>query len=67
MNKDKYTEHERGYSQTQRLFPTTRTLRRKDFTGRNSPCPCGSGKKYKKCCLDKPVQTESEKRPGWRA
>jgi Mlc titration factor MtfA (ptsG expression regulator) len=20
-------------------------------TGRNSPCPCGSGKKYKKCCL----------------
>ncbi|MGB8720870.1 MAG: SEC-C metal-binding domain-containing protein [Desulfobacterales bacterium] len=18
--------------------------------GRNSPCPCGSGKKYKKCC-----------------
>ena len=21
--------------------------------GRNSPCPCGSGKKYKKCCLDK--------------
>jgi hypothetical protein len=22
-------------------------------TGRNSPCPCGSGKKYKKCCLPK--------------
>ncbi len=20
-------------------------------TGRNAPCPCGSGKKYKKCCL----------------
>ena len=20
-------------------------------TGRNQPCPCGSGKKYKKCCL----------------
>ena len=19
--------------------------------GRNDPCPCGSGKKYKKCCL----------------
>ncbi|WP_420808763.1 SEC-C metal-binding domain-containing protein [Bacillus salacetis] len=18
--------------------------------GRNEPCPCGSGKKYKKCC-----------------
>ncbi len=22
-------------------------------TGRNDPCPCGSGKKYKKCCVDK--------------
>ena len=22
-------------------------------TGRNDPCPCGSGLKYKKCCLDK--------------
>ena len=22
--------------------------------GRNSPCPCGSGKKYKQCCLTKP-------------
>lgn len=22
--------------------------------GRNDPCPCGSGKKYKQCCLNKP-------------
>jgi uncharacterized protein len=21
--------------------------------GRNAPCPCGSGRKYKKCCMDK--------------
>jgi hypothetical protein len=21
--------------------------------GRNEPCPCGSGRKYKQCCLDK--------------
>lgn len=28
--------------------------------GRNAPCPCGSGKKYKKCCLaeNKVVSTE---------
>ncbi|NQU44304.1 SEC-C domain-containing protein [bacterium] len=25
-------------------------------TGRNEPCPCGSGKKYKKCCLDRDEQ-----------
>ena len=24
-----------------------------DKIGRNEPCPCGSGKKYKKCCLNK--------------
>jgi SEC-C motif-containing protein len=23
---------------------------RRDKVGRNDPCPCGSGKKYKKCC-----------------
>jgi uncharacterized protein len=22
--------------------------------GRNDPCPCGSGKKYKRCCIDAP-------------
>jgi len=31
--------------------PGARTVRRKDQkVGRNAPCPCGSGKKYKKCC-----------------
>jgi hypothetical protein len=27
-------------------------VRESPKTGRNDPCPCGSGKKYKKCCLD---------------
>ncbi|HHX32016.1 MAG TPA: SEC-C domain-containing protein, partial [Bacteroidales bacterium] len=26
---------------------------KKEKIGRNDPCPCGSGKKYKKCCLGK--------------
>ena len=26
-------------------------LLKADKVGRNEPCPCGSGKKYKKCCL----------------
>ncbi len=25
-------------------------VRREEKIGRNDPCPCGSGKKYKKCC-----------------
>lgn len=27
--------------------------------GRNDPCPCGSGKKYKSCCLSKEQQKKS--------
>ena len=27
-------------------------------TGRNAPCPCGSGKKYKRCCLEKDLAEE---------
>jgi SEC-C motif-containing protein len=28
-------------------------VRQEPKIGRNEPCPCGSGKKYKKCCLGK--------------
>jgi uncharacterized protein len=34
------------------LKPAVSTVRRDTpRVGRNDPCPCGSGKKYKKCCL----------------
>jgi tetratricopeptide (TPR) repeat protein len=29
-------------------------------TRRNDPCPCGSGKKYKQCCLRKDEEAERE-------
>lgn len=25
-------------------------------TGRNEPCPCGSGKKFKRCCMNSDAQ-----------
>ncbi|MCC5880788.1 MAG: SEC-C domain-containing protein [Idiomarina sp.] len=31
-------------------------------TGRNEPCPCGSGKKFKRCCMAKGSQQSSELR-----
>jgi hypothetical protein len=34
---------------TQQLRPEP--VRRETRIGRNDPCPCGSGRKYKKCCL----------------
>ena len=30
--------------------PVQQVVRGADKIGRNDPCPCGSGKKYKKCC-----------------
>ena len=31
-------------------IPTSSSSAAKEKVGRNEPCPCGSGKKYKKCC-----------------
>ena len=31
---------------------------KKAKVGRNDPCPCGSGKKYKNCCLDKDLSSK---------
>jgi len=30
--------------------PPVEPIKAEDKPGRNDPCPCGSGKKYKKCC-----------------
>ncbi len=40
---------------SQRLGVRMRGRKQRDTpkVGRNDPCPCGSGKKHKKCCLDK--------------
>lgn len=34
----------------QKWLPITSTRINENRVGRNDPCPCGSGKKYKKCC-----------------
>lgn len=40
--------------QMDRVIQTDGPLRRAaPKVGRNDPCPCGSGKKYKKCCFEK--------------
>ncbi len=41
------------YELPQRMYKEQKestTIRREKKIGRNDPCPCGSGKKYKKCC-----------------
>ncbi|MBR3849104.1 MAG: preprotein translocase subunit SecA [Oscillospiraceae bacterium] len=35
-----------------------RPVVKKVKVGRNDPCPCGSGKKYKSCCMDKDLNSQ---------
>lgn len=41
-------------AETHVLAPMNRTVVVQSRAGRNDPCPCGSGKKFKHCCLRKP-------------
>ena len=42
------------FGDPQRLLAPPRPVRLSSpKVGRNDPCPCGSGRKYKNCCLDK--------------
>lgn len=37
----------------QELFKINKTPKKAyKFPNRNDPCPCGSGKKYKNCCME---------------
>lgn len=36
--------------QMQKAYKNSKTVVKEDKVGRNDACPCGSGKKYKKCC-----------------
>jgi len=39
------------YTEYLNTHPATNALHRAREQGRNEPCACGSGLKYKKCCL----------------
>jgi hypothetical protein len=48
------SERSIGYERSATEYPRTAPIvRDSDQVGRNDPCPCGSGKKFKKCCLKK--------------
>mgnify|MGYP005851107267 CR=1 FL=1 len=40
-------------SDLERLLTPRTTIINRPEVGRNDPCPCGSGLKFKKCCLRK--------------
>ncbi|HII02819.1 TPA: DUF1186 domain-containing protein [Methanosarcinaceae archaeon] len=39
--------------ENQRIPDRLKRMLKPEKIGRNDPCPCGSGKKYKKCCMKK--------------
>ena len=43
-------EHSRRTAVPQTRSKTTSRTEKYPGTGRNAPCPCNSGKKYKRCC-----------------
>jgi uncharacterized protein YecA (UPF0149 family) len=43
-------EHERQLKEENSAAVKVETVVKSGEPGRNDPCPCGSGKKYKKCC-----------------
>ena len=43
-----------------RLYVSTTTVKKEKKVGRNDPCPCGSGKKYKNCCYPKDLAARNE-------
>jgi uncharacterized protein YchJ len=49
VDPDLLTEEEQMLQNTKPVDP----IEANPEPGRNDPCPCGSGKKYKKCCWGK--------------
>ena len=49
-DKNMYSEKEQYYKEQKRSTTYKRDGKK---IGRNDPCPCGSGKKYKNCCMNK--------------
>lgn len=48
---DDLDKEDKAFFKKMNLPPTKKQLARKPpKVGRNEPCPCGSGKKFKKCC-----------------
>ena len=41
---------ELGVKEIEKAYKRSKTVVKEKTVGRNEPCPCGSGKKYKKCC-----------------
>ena len=60
LNRDHFAEV-LGKGREWASAPPSQGMVKREKVGRNAPCPCGSGKKYKKCCLPKEEAGTEEK------
>lgn len=53
---ERYPQERKAKIKSGPIFPqTNRTKVSRPLVGRNEKCPCGSGKKFKKCCMGKGI------------
>jgi uncharacterized protein YchJ len=50
MKEEQTYDVEKYCEKLSKLHSNPQFVRQVEKVGRNEPCPCGSGKKYKKCC-----------------
>ncbi len=58
--KDGTTYYQDAFGRTTGELTHLKKPMKKGKVGNNDPCPCGSGKKYKKCCRDIPLSGRSQ-------
>lgn len=59
LTEDAGPENSNGAPEVSSSKPSSNLSAKSSKVGRNEPCPCGSGKKYKKCC-GSPVAEEDQ-------
>ena len=50
LGRDGFIDDNDDHDDDEFFFKNTTTVQKKKKVERNEPCPCGSGKKFKKCC-----------------
>ncbi|MGI6212423.1 MAG: preprotein translocase subunit SecA [Anaerovoracaceae bacterium] len=58
VDEGEYADAPEGQAVPEREHKQETVRRAHPKVGRNDPCPCGSGKKYKNCCMKKDLEAE---------
>lgn len=51
LDEEQFSARKKMDQRAQEMAPKGFTVVKRRKIGRNDPCPCGSGNKFKKCCI----------------